>query len=177
MCGIDFKSPISRLLTHARTQPQMTSNLGHSKAATSSGSIEEPPPRGFQIHDLKLLQVTANMDDESFVPVLAFEACNERRLPFPKPSFDLSSPPPSLLSIDQVLSRARSQSPKRAEGVRELFRTRNMTQSLPSFHTSRSLHNRGVGVLLSDSSECGDGKGKNLIHTRAQEFEQLLEGL
>jgi hypothetical protein len=49
-----------------------------------------------------------------------------------------------------------------------------MTQSMPNFRNSRSLHNRGFGFSLSSASEFRDMKSKHLFHTRAEEFERLL---
>ncbi len=98
----------------------------------------------------------------------------------PVPYFDRRSTVyTSLLHIDENVSSGRSHSLNRAEGRhgRDLFRSTNMTRSMPNLSTSRSLHNRGVGIALSNSSECGGGKGRILLLARAEEFEQLLDGI
>jgi hypothetical protein len=102
----------------------------------------------------------------------------ELRLPPPQPFFDRRSSLSSVLHLDGVLSRGRSHSPDQAaSGRREVLRSVNMTQSMPSQLSSRTLHNRCVGFSLSSSMECRGVQGKNLRQARVQEFEQLLDEL
>jgi hypothetical protein len=149
--------------------------------ATSSDSIESQLANmlGQLPSLLQPSHVNKHDDDESAV-MESLDTCEELRLPPPLPFFDRrSSAPPSLLRMDGILSRGRSHSPDRTVGRpgREILRSMNMTQSMPSLQCSRSLHNRGVGCSLSKSSECGGGMVKHLLHARVQEFEQLLDDL
>ncbi len=118
-------------------------------------------------------------EDDASVSLQTKDTCEQLRLPPPLPFFDRrSSAPPSLLRMDGSLSRGRSISPDRAAARpgRQFLGAVNMSQSMPNFHSSRSLHNRGVGYLLA-TSECGGAEGKHLRQTRVQEFEQLLDDL
>jgi hypothetical protein len=132
--------------------------------------------------DLQLSFVN-KFNNEENASMETLDACEDPRapppLPYPNQYDRRPSAPPALLRIDGFMLRGRSHSPGKAEGRpgRELLRAKNMTQSMPNFHSTRSLHNRSVGLSLSKSSECEGGRGKSLLHTHALEFEQLLDDI
>ena len=108
------------------------------------------------------------MDDSSTLLELMEDICEETRLPPPLPYFARRlSAPPTHLYMDEVVSSGGAPSLDNGRSGREFLRARNMTQSMPNFRNSRSLHNRGVGFSLSSASEFRDMKSKHLFHTRA----------
>ena len=111
------------------------------------------------------------------------DECEEPKLPPPLPFFSRrSSAPPSLLHMNDFTSSGSTHYLDTAQGFpripgRGLLGARNMTKSMPNLHNSRSSLNRCIGSSLSENSDCRGGKGKQLRHSRAQEFEQLLDGI
>ena len=108
----------------------------------------------------------------------------ESDLPPPMPYFDrrTNATASAPVLLQGVLSRARSSSPNKSTcGVsrrRDVMQTRAMTMSMPNLHSSRSTYNRGIGYsVLSNNTECGGNAGKNVMRSRIEEFESLLEDL
>jgi hypothetical protein len=126
--------------------------------------------------DMQLSQTRGNEDDESALVETCEDSADEPGQPPPLYYDRPPSAPTSLLKIKGVMPRGRSHSPEKTEGQygRELLRAGIMTKSMPNLHSSRSLHNRSVGISLSKSSESKSGK-RNFLHV--QEFEQLLDAI
>ncbi len=127
--------------------------------------------------DRQRSHIRGNEDDESALVETCEDSAEEPGQPPPLPYYDRPpSAPTSFLNIKGVMPRGRSHSPERTEGQygRELLRAGIMTKSMPNLHSSRSLHNRSVGISLSKSSESRSGK-RNFLHV--QEFEQLLDAI
>ena len=109
----------------------------------------------------------------------------ESILPPPMPFFDrrtnATASAPTLMQ--GVLSRARSSSPNREDACgaprgQEVLQARTMTKSMPNLHSSRSTYNRGIGCsVLANTAECGGNRGKQLLRSRIEEFDALLEDL
>jgi hypothetical protein len=103
----------------------------------------------------------------------------EMGMPPPKLEFDRSHRAqliPAIRPLHESLARAHSTSPPKHEQLaKEFLRSRGMTMSLPSLHSSRWTHNRAVGnEILSQPSECGRTPA---TRNRIKEFELLLKDL
>ena len=114
------------------------------------------------------------------------EINEESDLPPPIPFFDrrTNATASAPVLLQGLLSRARSSSPNRgACGAptrrgRDVFQTKAMTMSMPNLHNSRSTYNRGIGYsVLSNLAECGGNAGKQVLRSRIEEFDTLLEDL
>ena len=92
-------------------------------------------------------------------------------LPPPKPFYvRRHEPGPANLPLQRAISLPSSGT--------DTSRPRIMTHSLPNLHTSRATHNRVLGLCLpSDSPRCGYVPATAKGHSRAEEFDILLEGL
>jgi hypothetical protein len=109
----------------------------------------------------------------------------ESDLPPPVPFFDrrANATASAPMLMQGVLSRARSNSPKRGALAdrprgRDFLQAKAMTVSMPNLHSSRSTHNRGIGYsVLSNKGESGVLGGKQSLTARIEEFDTLLEDL
>ncbi len=107
----------------------------------------------------------------------------ETFLPPPMPYFDrrTNATASAPMLMQDTLSRARSSYSPESDTTprgREILQARTMTKSMPNMHTSRSAHNRGIGYsVLSKTAECGGNRGNQVLRSRIEEFDALLENL
>ena len=100
-------------------------------------------------------------------------------MPEPR-SFERGPSAPARLIIDGPLPRRHSiteETEKNSSNRTAWKASALMTQSMPNLNESRSLHNRGIGMMvLSSPSETGNRRVQERTQ-RSQELETLLEGL
>ena len=98
-------------------------------------------------------------------------------LPPPKPYFDRDARQNKPFVQPITLARARSSSPLRNR-AKDFWNSRNMSNSLPTLLSSRSIHNRSLGQLLNaDNAGYEGSEVKPTRCSRIEEFDALLESL
>jgi hypothetical protein len=104
-------------------------------------------------------------------------------LPLPKPYFERVQTGPTSLLAQSMLSRGRSQSPRKGQDVPDMksrLKSANMTRSMPNFNTSghRSEHNKHLGkLLLSVECQRSQSDSQPTAKSRVDEFSRLLGDL
>ncbi len=183
---VHFK--INHSLYTSATKTAMDAPIQSSTIASALGPpIEDKLVSTFTQLDVKLTDesdLEAPYSDSTTEIYDGGDNGEESNLPPPMPFFDrrTNATASAPMLLQGVLSRARSSSPNRGTcGVlrgRDLFKTKAMTMSMPNLHSNRSMYNRGIGHSALDSvAECGGNQGKQVLRSRIEEFDTLLEDL
>jgi hypothetical protein len=103
----------------------------------------------------------------------------DSHMPPPKPCFVKNAQPQSSPGLLTNLVRSQSLSPRsRGQTARSFVVSRNMSQSMPNLQSTRSTHNRSMGLTsLLEPSKLVVSEQKAKLQSRMEEFESLLEDL